>query len=172
MANLFALIIVVTVAYLIMRIISQKKRELADKEELQREQFLQESKALLKRENIPEMSTLPAQTFHQNYKSFVNRYFTAQGYIISEYAGLEGIDFMGVKEKELIMVRCGKETDERIIKEFIADCTLFIEKNPMFSNRSVKRIYTTPHSSNDPKILNFFHDNPQSIQLLVLRMEN
>lgn len=170
MANLFALMIVITVAYLIMRIISRKKRELADKEQQQREQFLQESKALLKRESISD--TLIPKTFNQNYKAFVNGYFTAQGYIVSEYAENEGIDLMGIKEKELIMVRCGKETDERGIKEFIADCTLYFEKNPMLFNRSVKRIYTTAQPITDPKILNFFHSNPQSIQLLVLRMEN
>lgn len=172
MTNLFALIIVITVTYLIMRIISRKKRELADKELQQREQFLKESKALLKRDGISENSTVIPQTFDQNYKLFVKEYFTAQGYITSELAEHEGIDLMGIKEKELIVVRCGKETDERGIKEFIADCTLFIEKNPMLSNRSIKRIYTAPRPLTDPKILNFFHSNPQSIHLLVLRMEN
>lgn len=173
MQNLLALIVIIVVVYLIMNVIARKKLELKEKEKLQREQFLQETQALLKTDTPIKTDPIPPKIEKQAYRSYVSEYFTAQGYIISEYAHDNGIDFIGVKEKELIMICCDnsdKEIKENTIKAFIADCTIHIEKNPMLSNRTVKRIYVTPKALNDPEASNFIHAHAQSIHYLLLRM--
>jgi len=176
MANFITLIVVVAMIYLIMNVISRKKRELEEKESRQRDQFLQDTQTLLKSETLPKNRVISVEKIpDKTYRSFVSEYFTSDGYSLSESAKQTGIDFLGIKTKELIMIRCDndpKEVLEKDIKIFIADCAVYIEKNPMLSNRHIQRIYVAPRPLSDPIVLNFIHSNPQSIRFISLRMAN
>lgn len=150
MANLITILVVIAAGYWIMMIVSRKKQELADKELQQKEQFLKESQSILKTE-APSFST-PIQTetiqpaTDNNYSEKVSKYFSTQGYIITDGIKIDGIDLIGVKEKELLLLRCEntlKEIKKIDLQIFIADCTVYVDNNPMLRERSSERVYAT-----------------------------
>ena len=117
MANILTLIILSAIGYWMVIIISRKKRELADKELLQREQFLKETQSLLKMETpiAVDVATQPATQYPTSNTDFIQKvsdYFSAQGYSITQLPKAEGIDLIGVKEKELLLIR-----SDNVIKE-------------------------------------------------------
>lgn len=159
MANILALMVIVAMGYLIMGVISRKKEELADKELRHQEQFLKETQSLLK----PQLPT-----FDTNYRTAVIEYLTAQGYKLSEHARTHGIDLIGLKEKELLLVRCENEMKEiKVVdlKLFIADCTVYIDHNPMLGGRSSVRLYATNRPITEEGHA-YARENPDSVRLL------
>lgn len=118
-----------------------------------------------------------------NYERYVSKYFKDQGYTIAEH-GLDngkkdhGIDLIAKKEKEIIFIQCKnwKESEEhkidhRNIKEFIGNCTAYMEKNPMFTMCTIKRYFAVSEEIMDYSAEKFISQNPQSIQKLLLEME-
>lgn len=116
------------------------------------------------------------------YEKFVSDYFKTQGYTIAEH-GLDngkkdhGIDLIAKREKEVIFVQCKNwkisedyQIDHRHIKEFIGNCTTYIEKNPMFAMCTIKRYYAVSDEIMDKSAERFISQNPQSIQKLLLQL--
>lgn len=150
MANLITILVVIAAGYWIMLIVSRKKQELSDKELRQKEQFLKESQSILKTE-APSFSTpIQSETIQpasdNNYPVEIANYFTAQGYTITDGIKTGGIDLIGVKEKELLLIRCEntlKEIKKVDLQIFIAECTVYIDNNPMLTGRTTVRVYAT-----------------------------
>ncbi|MGA9046256.1 hypothetical protein [Sulfuricurvum sp.] len=172
MVTFISLLIIVAIAYWIRVIISRKQGELADKEHRQREQFLKESQSLLKSETSaipsPAISDKTYPSTNEYYRIDVTRHWNTQGYTITESVKAEGIDLIGFKEKELLLVRC--ETALREVKKidlqvFIADCTTYIDKNPMLQGRSCVRFYATNRPLNEEAVM-YVRENPASIHLM------
>lgn len=172
MANLLSLLIIIVISYWVMMIISRKKRELADKELLQKERFLKETQSLLKTEVTSVTSFLKPQmeqsTPHENIMYKVSEYFITQGYSITEVSKAEGIDLIGVKEKELLLIHIEnslQEIKKLDLQLFIAKCSIYIDHNPMLKNRSLIRVYATNKPIMD-EAQKFVRDNPASLRLM------
>jgi len=171
MVTFISLLIIVAIAYWIRMIIARKQRELADKEHRQREQFLNESQSLLKSETptIPNPAISgKTPSSNESYRADVTRHWNTQGYTITESLKAEGIDLIGFKEKELLLVRC--ETALREVKKidlqaFIADCTTYIDKNPMLRGRSCERFYATNRPLTEEAMI-YVRENPASVHLM------
>lgn len=172
MANLLAFLVIIIISYWIMMIISRKKRELADKELLQKEQFLKETQSFLKTE-VTSVTSFPKpkmeqSTSHQDFQHQVSEYFSTQGYSISKVSKAEGIDLIGVKEKELLLIRSEnvlKEIKKLDLQLFIAACSVYVDHNPMLKNRSLIRVYATNRPIME-EALKFMRENPASLRLM------
>jgi hypothetical protein len=164
MINMLGLILLVVIGYWVVTIISRKKRELEQKELQQAEQFLKETQALLKEETAP---LSEENTSTHSYREKVAEHFQAEGYNITEVSKAEGIDLIGIKEKELILIRCEekfKEIKKMDIKLFIAECSVYVDNNPMFKGRSCTRIFAT-HRPITEEVALYLRENPSSLQL-------
>jgi hypothetical protein len=165
MTNMLALLLIVAIGYWVVTIISRKKRELEQKELQQAEQFLKETQALLKAE-IPSPSEENKST--TQYREKVAEHFQTDGYNITEVSKAEGIDLIGIKEKELILIRCEealKEIKKVDIKLFIAECSVYVDNNPMFKGRSCSQIFATNRPITEEASL-YLRENPSSVRLL------
>lgn len=170
MVNILSLIFLIAIAFLIVKIISHKQRELLEKELQQKEQLLLEIQSLLKTEAPSSLNT-PASDKNEspiNYHTKVAEYFKTNGYNITEASKAEGIDLIGIKEKELLLVRCEeklKEIKKIDIKLFIAECSVYVDNNPMFRGRSCMRYYVTNRPIVD-EARHYLRENPLSIRIL------
>ena len=173
MANLLTLLFISAIGYWVIIIIARKKRELANKELLQKEQFLKETQSLLKMETpiAVDVATQPATQYPTSNTDFIQKvsdYFSAQGYSITQLPKAEGIDLIGVKEKELLLIRSDnviKEVTKIDLQLFIAQCSVYIDNNPMLKSRSLLRLY----ASNRPiteEAQRFVRENPASLRLV------
>lgn len=118
------------------------------------------------------------------YEKFVSGYFRGQGYTIAEH-GIDngkrdhGIDIIAKRDKEIIFIQCKNwkvsdqhKIDHRHIKEFIGNCTTYLEKNPMFGMCTIKRYFAVSDECMDYNAERFISENPQSIQKLLLPLPN
>ncbi|HEX5329881.1 hypothetical protein [Sulfuricurvum sp.] len=165
MTNMLALVLIVAIGYWVIIIISRKKRELEQKELQQAEQFLKETQALLKEETSP---LSEENTSTHPYREKVAEHFQTEGYNITEISKAEGIDLIGIKDKALVLIRCEeklKEIKKVDIKLFIAECSVYVDNNPMFKGRSCTRVFATNRPITEEVSL-YLRDNPSSIRLL------
>lgn len=172
MSNLITLFVIIASAYWIMTIISRKKQELADKELRQKEQFLKDTQSILKTEvssfTVPIQPETIQPASNNNYSEKITQYFTTQGYIITDGIKTDGIDLIGVKEKELLLIRCEstlKEIKKIDLQIFIADCTVYIDNNPMLKGRSSVRVYATNRPITD-EAQEYARNNSSSLRFL------
>ncbi len=169
MVNILTFVLITAMGYWVVKIISRKKQEIEEKENQQREQFLKETQSLLKTE-APSLNTPTPEEGKStdNYRNKVAQYFKTNGYNITESYKAEGIDLIGIKEKELIVIRCEttiKEVKKVDLKLFIAECSVYIDHNPIFKGRSCSRIYATNRPITDEARL-YLRENPSSVCLL------
>jgi len=173
MANILTLIILAAIGYWAMMIISRKKRELADKELLHKEQFLKETQSLLKMESPISVDTAPQATTQRpisntDFIQKVSDYFSDQGYSITQSPKAEGIDLIGLKEKELLLIRSDnviKEVKKIDLQLFISECSVYIDNNPMLESRSLMRLYATNRPITE-EAQRFVRENPASLRLI------
>lgn len=171
MANFITLFIIIAVGYWIIMIVTRKKQELADKELRQKEQFLKESQSILKTEAPSFTAPMRSETIqpaNNNYTKEITNYFTTQGYSITDGIKTDGIDLIGVKEKELLLIRCEntlKEIKKVDLQLFIAECTVYIDNNPMFAGRNGVRVYATNRPITE-EALEYVRHYPSSLRLL------
>ncbi len=173
MANILTLVIIFAIGYWVMMIISRKKRELASKELLHKEQFLKETQSLLKMEtpvtvDTPVQSPTLHQTSNSDFVQKVSDYFSAQGYSITQSPKAEGIDLIGVKEKELLLIRSDnsiKEVKKIDLQLFITECSVYVDNNPMLKSRSLIRLYATNRPITE-EAQRFVRENPASLRLM------
>lgn len=168
MGNLIGLIIIVAIGYWIITIVSRKKKELETKELLHKEYFLKETQSLLKTEASSYTTPSIDNSTIEDYSKKISAYFTTQGYSITAVAKAEGITLLGLKEKELLVVHC--ETELKAIQKidlqlFIAACTLYIDQNPIFKGRSLRRCFSTNRPISEEAQI-FVRENPASLFLI------
>lgn len=171
MATFITLFVILTASYWIVIIISRKQKELTDKELYQREQFLKETQSILKTETSSYTLPLPSETIPtatvDYYRTKVSEYLTQQGFSMTKSSKVEGIDMIGLKEKELLLVRCEntlKEIRKSDLKNFIADCSVYIDSNPMLGGRSLVRYYATNRPITE-EAQRYIREYPSSLRL-------
>jgi hypothetical protein len=172
MSTFITLFVILAASYWIITIISRKQKELTEKELYQREQFLKETKSLLKIETPSFVAPIASETIQpsseNNYCSKVTKYLTDQGYSITESVKIEGINLIGLKENELLLgwyesnLTAIKKVD---LKIFLADCTAYIESNPMLRGRSLVRFYATNRPITE-EAQQYVRENPASLRLV------
>ncbi|MDD5118435.1 MAG: hypothetical protein PHP90_07590 [Sulfuricurvum sp.] len=172
MANLLTLLVIVAVGYWILLIVSRKQRELTDKEIRQKEQFLKDTQLILKTESPSFInSSAPIQTdipsSDSQFIATVEQSFKKQGYTITNGVKADGIDFIGLKDKELLLIRCEdrlKEIKISDLKTFIADCAVYIDKNPILEGRPSIRTYATNRPITE-EAQEYIRNNPTSLRI-------
>ena len=168
MSNIIALIVIITFGFWMREYLSRKKETLAEKELQQKNRFMQETKPFLSSPALSRNDTLSAEKRINQ----ASDYFKSQGYKLSEHARGEGIDLVGIREKELIMVFCPRnEQDLNVgrIKTFIADTVLHLEKNPMLSQRKLVRFIVTADTLKGDDVSTFLRSHPHSLTHLSLK---
>jgi restriction system protein len=117
-----------------------------------------------------------------DYEKFVGEYFKKQGYIIAQN-GLDngkkdhGIDIIAKKEKEIIFIQCRNwkvskkyPIKHNHLKEFLGNCSTYVEKNPIYTTYKIKRYYAISNEIMDKSAETFISQNYTIIQKLLLRM--
>ncbi|MRJ02451.1 MAG: YraN family protein [Epsilonproteobacteria bacterium] len=114
------------------------------------------------------------------YERFVGEYLERRGYIV-KYSSIErgrrkgGIDLIGVKREELLLVRCerGRANQKfgitrRDIERFLKETEEFLQKNPQYRGYRVKRILVTPRRIGDPSATAFLKEQRELVEYLYL----
>lgn len=170
MINFLTLFFLVAIVFLIIKIISRKQHEVAEKELQQKELLIQEMQTILNTQTSSEKQksgVVDNDITDNNYLHQIAEHFKSNGYSISELSKTEGIDLIGIKEKELLLIYCErtlKEVKKSDLLLFIASCTLYVDHNPMFKNRSITRIYSTSRPITD-EARQFVRENALSLHL-------
>jgi hypothetical protein len=178
MANFITLLVIIAAGYWIIMIVSRKRQELADKELKQKEIFLKETQNLLHIDNSdmkPPASTpvSPQTSISTQYSpitsdlmAYATDMLKNEGYSMSTLEGFNGINMIGIREKEVVYVYCAQSTRDVSIedlKNFIADCVLHSEHQPLFGNRKARRIYMSNRPLNEEASI-FIRENSASIE--------
>ncbi|PHM17796.1 MAG: hypothetical protein CJD30_04285 [Sulfuricurvum sp. PD_MW2] len=129
MINFLTLFLLIIIFLLTVKIISRKQHEVAEKELQQKELLIQEMQTILNTQIFSAKETRGTidNSIDKNHIHQIAEYFKSQGYSISELSKTEGIDLIGIKEKELLLIRCEttlKEVKTTDLMIFIASCTL------------------------------------------------
>lgn len=172
MANLFTLLIIIAIVFIIYTIIGRKQKELSEKERIQRERFLKETQSILEMTPIKpdESPTMPTQIDNNDYVMRISDYFTSKGYTITESAKTMGIDLIGIKENELLLIRCERHLKEVKIgdlKEFIADCTIYADTHPILNTKKIVRYFATQRAITE-EAQHFLRNHSSTLQLTEL----
>ena len=119
-----------------------------------------------------------------NYELFVAEHYRSKGYDVlehgKEYGKLDkGIDLIAKKENEIIIIQCknwkagGKFTvDHAIVKEFIGNVATFLDKNAIYKDYIVKKIFAVSERVLDKSAMEFITANKQTIRYLHLPMKD
>lgn len=169
MINFLTLFFLIIILLLILKIISRKQHEVAEKELQQKELLIQEMQTILNAQtsSAKEKRETIENSVDNSYVHQIAEHFKSEGYSISELSKAEGIDLIGIKEKELLLIRCEsalKEVKKDDLLLFIGSCTLYVEHNPMFKNRSIVRIYSTSRPIREDA-RQFIRENSLSLRL-------
>lgn len=169
MVNILTYLFIAGLVFWILKIISRKQQELAEKEKQQREVFLKETQSLLKTETSSFSVAVPEESKPTHgYCNKVAEYFTSNGYSITEASKAEGIDLIGIQERALLLIRCEsklKEVKIADLKIFIAECSIYLDNNPIFKGRSYRRVYASQRPITEEARL-FIRQNTSSIHLI------
>lgn len=182
MTTIITLLIVSAIAFWIARIIKRKQSEFETKEQMQKEMFLKETSALLQIDSSasghstsnPQMTKVPVQSpstpklqnSSDDLIEFAMRTLKEEGYSMSSLEGVNGIDLIGIREKEVVYVRCAKSNLDITVsdlKSFLADCIIHAEKQPIFGERKARRIYMSTRPLDEDASI-FINDNGRSIE--------
>lgn len=121
-------------------------------------------------------------SYHENkkrgndYEEFVGKYYERQGYKVI-YHGLEqgkkdgGIDLIAENEYETLLIQCKAwqkaEVKQKHIKEFIGNCTTFLEDNPQ-NNLKVKRIFVTSSEKSEKGLDKYLIQHVGKIEYIIM----
>lgn len=124
----------------------------------------------------------PKTTYQENkkrgndYEEFVGKYYERQGYKVI-YHGLEqgkkdgGIDLIAENEYETLLIQCKAwqkaEVKQKHIKEFIGNCTTFLEDNPQ-NNLKVKRIFVTSSEKSEKGLDKYLIQHVGKIEYIIM----
>ncbi|MDD3324295.1 MAG: restriction endonuclease [Sulfurospirillaceae bacterium] len=128
--------------------------------------------------NIPK----PRTTYQENkkrgndYEEFVGAYYERQGYQIT-YHGFErgrkdgGIDLIAENEYETLLIQCKAWqkaiVKQKHIKEFIGNCTIFLENNPQIATK-IKRVFVTSSEAEDRALTKYLQENKNKIEFIIM----
>lgn len=111
-----------------------------------------------------------------DYEEFVGKYYERQGYKVI-YHGLEqgkkdgGIDLIAENEYETLLIQCKAwqkaEVKQKHIKEFIGNCTTFLEDNPQ-NNLKVKRIFVTSSEKSEKGLDKYLIQHVGKIEYIII----
>lgn len=120
----------------------------------------------------------------RKYEAFVAEHFQELGYDVlehgKEYGKLDkGIDLIAKKDNEIIIIQCknwragGKfSVDHAIVKEFIGNVATFLDKNAIYKDYIVKKIFAVSERVLDKSAMEFITANKQTIRYLHLPMKD
>jgi len=117
----------------------------------------------------------------KNYEKQISIYFYDKGYKVKEHGLIhgkkdKGIDIIVMKNKEITLIQCKnwkadskKRIDHVMIKEFIGNCTAFLEKNKESAkNYSVKKLYIVANDILEINAKEFIKDHKETIEYKVI----
>ena len=119
-----------------------------------------------------------------DYEKYVSKYFKEKGYKVKEH-GIEngkrdkGIDVIIMKNKEITLIQCknwkenGRKIDHIRMKEFIGNCSTFLEKNKdKYKNKNYKfkKLYITSNKILDNSAKKYIEENKEIINYMCLPM--
>ena len=164
----------------------EKFKKAKQKEEKKIEEITKERKRKIFEKNRKERAK---KLYKENiqkgieYEKYVARYFRARGYKVKEH-GIQngrkdkGIDIIAKKNNEILLIQCKnwkKDSKRKIdhirIKEFIGNCTTFIEKNKnKIENKDYifKKLFITSNKILDKSAKRYMEENKEIIMYMHL----
>lgn len=155
-----------------------KQKELEEKREKIQKYCDMEKQFFNHQKNIP----TPKTTYQENkkrgndYEEFVGAYYERQGYQVT-YHGLEkgrkdgGIDLIAENEYETLLIQCKAWqkaiVKQKHIKEFIGNCTIFLENNPQIATK-IKRVFVTSSEAEDKALTKYLQENQNKIEFIIM----
>lgn len=182
MTTLITLLVIGGIGYWILKIVKRSQSEFETKEQMQKEMFLNETKALLEIDSSASGHSTTGTTVLKTAKhtqsvpkfqnsaedliEFAMKTLKEEGYSMSSLERVSGIDLIGIKDGEIVYVRCAKSNRDISVtdlKNFMADCVIYSESQPLFSDRKARRIYMSTRPLDEDASI-FINDNGRSIE--------
>lgn len=111
-----------------------------------------------------------------DYEEFVGKYYEKQGYKVT-YHGQErgrkdgGIDLIAENESETLLIQCKAwktaTVKQKHVKEFIGNCTIFLENNPKIEKKT-RRIFITSSETEDRALTKYLHEHWGKIEFIIM----
>lgn len=110
-----------------------------------------------------------------DYEIYVGKYYEKQGYKVL-YHGLKygkkdgGIDLIAENENETLLIQCKAwqtaEIKQKHLKEFIGNCTIFLEDNPI--NKKIKRVFITSSEKSELGLNKYLIQHTGKIEYIIM----
>ena len=117
----------------------------------------------------------------KRYEKQIGEYFEKEGYIV-KYNGIEkgkkddSIDLIAIKKDEIIFIQCKNwkenskyKVSQQMVKAFIGDTYKFIEKNPIYKNYKIKRLFVISNKILTKSAYAFIKSNPDLIEYKIIK---
>ena len=111
-----------------------------------------------------------------DYEEFVGKYYEKEGYQVT-YHGYErgrkdgGIDLIAENENETLLIQCKAwktaTVKQKHVKEFIGNCTIFLENNPKIEKK-IRRIFITSSEKEDRALTKYLHEHWGKIEFIIM----
>lgn len=112
-----------------------------------------------------------------DYEIHVGKYYETQGYKVI-YNGLingkkdDGIDLLADNEHETLLIQCkGWQTAEikqKHLKEFIGNCTTYLEDNPHLKEKNTKRVFITSSENSERGLDKYLTQHIGKIEYIIM----
>ncbi|SFP46230.1 restriction endonuclease [Hydrogenimonas thermophila] len=118
----------------------------------------------------------------KDYEKYVGKYFENLGYIV-KFNGIEkgkkdsSIDLIAIRNDEIVLIQCKNwkenskyKINHEKIKSFVGDTYSFIEKNPIYKNYKIQRIFAISNRILDKSAIAYIKENRNIVNYMLLHM--
>jgi len=112
-----------------------------------------------------------------DYEIHVGKYYETQGYKVI-YNGLingkkdNGIDLLAENEHETLLIQCKgwrtAEIKQKHLKEFIGNCTTYLEDNPHLKEKNTKRVFITSSENSERGLDKYLTQHIGKIKYIIM----
>ena len=112
-----------------------------------------------------------------DYEIHVGKYYETQGYKVI-YNGLingkkdDGIDLLAENEHETLLIQCKgwrtAEIKQKHLKEFIGNCTTYLEDNPHLKEKNTKRVFITSSENSERGLDKYLTQHIGKIEYIIM----
>lgn len=118
----------------------------------------------------------------EEFEAYVADHYRMNGYDVIEHGKLygrkdQGIDLIATSEHETLLIQCKNWSaagryliTHANIKEFIGNAAVFLEKQPVYADRPVRRLFVTSENVLDQSAVKYIRNNTGIVEHRVIPM--